>query len=115
MTSHNTTLPIYDSIQFAVLITFPDDGHSAGRLGQGCPNAAVPLKAHTAAFPLKSVGGRSWSCISSTLSSRPELPSSGFQEIVDRSGFSRLRGVPVSLLRGICACIMVDSVFKVLT
>ena len=49
----------------------PDGRHDAGRLWQGCPNTAASYKTFAAVFPLKSVGGRSWSCISPALSSRP--------------------------------------------
>ena len=49
----------------------PDGRHDAGRLWRGCPNTAASYKTCAAVFPLKSVGGRSWSCISPALSSRP--------------------------------------------
>lgn len=49
----------------------PDGRHDAGRLWQGCPNTAASYKTCAAVFPLNSVGGRSWSCISPALSSRP--------------------------------------------
>ena len=113
MTSHSTTLPIYDSIQvFAAFITFPDDGHSAGRLWQGCPNAAVPLRAHTVAFPLKSVGGRSWSCVSPA---RVVAPGSAGTDSEVRGSLGtivRHGAVLMPLSRGVCACVMVYAVFN---
>ena len=50
------------------------------RFWQGCPIPAAPWLVRltsAAGIPLKSVGGRSWGCVSPALSSRPMLPRIG--------------------------------------
>lgn len=55
-------------------------GTGSSRLWQGCPIPAAPWLVRltsAAGIPLKSVGGRSWGCVSPALSSRPMLPRIG--------------------------------------
>ena len=55
-------------------------GTGISRLWQGCPIPAAPWLVRltsAAGIPLKSVGGRSWGCVSPALSSRPMLPCIG--------------------------------------
>ena len=55
-------------------------GTGISRLWQGCPIPAAPWLVRltsAAGIPLKSVGGRSWGCVSPALSSRPMLPRIG--------------------------------------
>ena len=55
-------------------------GTGISRLWQGCPIPAAPWLVRltsAAGIPLKSVGGRSWGCVSPALSSRPMLPGIG--------------------------------------
>ena len=70
----------------AVFVTAPGaeayiaSGIGISRLWQGCPIPAAPWLVrltNAAGIPLKSVGGRSWGCVSPALSSRPMLPRIG--------------------------------------
>ena len=72
----------------SILPRAPDGRNTAGRPWQGCPIPAAPWLVRltsAAGIPLKSVGGRSWGCVSPALSSRPDCRS-GSKASVHRSG-----------------------------
>ena len=90
----------------------PRRGHDTGRPWQSCPGTAKPHETGIAVSPRKSVGGRSWSCVSPA---RVVAPGSAGTDSEVRGSLGtivRHGAVLMPLSRGVCACVMVYAVFK---
>ena len=90
----------------------PRRGHDTGCSWQSSPGTAKPHETGIAVSPLKSVGGRSWSCVSPA---RVVAPGSAGTDSEVRGSLGtivRHGAVLMPLSRGVCACVMVYAVFK---
>ena len=118
MTMHSRRMvsdPESDSYRwvFRRIYHLPRRGHDTGRPWQSCPGTAKPHETGIAVPPpLKSVGGRSWSCVSPA---RVVAPGSAGTDSEVRGSLGtivRHGAVLMPLSRGVCACVMVCAVFK---